>query len=149
MEENKTNEVNNNTGQTVYRQETLKRISSPEQLTDYLKVTGVGIWVVLITVILLLVGIFVWSALGTLETKQEAVASVKSGQAEIVLANPGKVKEGFPVRIKSDKFTIDKILTDEYGRAVLYVQMNVPDGDYKVEVVTNQIHPIEFLLTNQ
>ncbi len=32
---------------TVFRQETLDRISSPEQLNGYLRVTGPGIWAVL------------------------------------------------------------------------------------------------------
>ena len=139
----------NNSNQKVYRQETLERISSPEQLNDYLKVTNVGIWVVLITVMLLLAGIFVWSRVGTLETKQEAVAAVHSNQAVITLAKPGRIKEEYPIRFQNKEFTIDKIVTDEYGRAVVYVHMDVPDGDYKVEVVTDQIHPIDFLIKNQ
>lgn len=31
---------------SVFRQETLERISSPEQLADYLKVASPGLWVV-------------------------------------------------------------------------------------------------------
>ena len=45
---------------SIFRSETLKRISSPEQLTDYLRVTNPGIWVVLAAVLALLVGFFVW-----------------------------------------------------------------------------------------
>ena len=44
---------------SLFRKETLDRISSPEQLTDYLRVTNPGIWVVLAAVILLLAGILV------------------------------------------------------------------------------------------
>ena len=33
---------------TVFRKKTLDRISSPEQLTDYLRVTNPGIWVALV-----------------------------------------------------------------------------------------------------
>ena len=32
--------------QTVFRKKTLERISSPDQLTDYLCVTNPGIWVI-------------------------------------------------------------------------------------------------------
>ena len=42
--------------ETVFRKKTLDRISSPEQITDYLRVTNPGIWVVLVAVILLLDG---------------------------------------------------------------------------------------------
>ncbi|HAG12584.1 MAG TPA: NHLP bacteriocin system secretion protein, partial [Ruminococcus sp.] len=34
----------------VFRKKSLDRISSPEQLTDYLRVTNPGIWVVLAAV---------------------------------------------------------------------------------------------------
>lgn len=44
--------------QTVFRKKTLERISSPDQLTDYLCVTNPGIWVILVAVILLLAGVF-------------------------------------------------------------------------------------------
>lgn len=53
---------------SIFRSETLKRISSPEQLTDYLRVTNPGIWVVLAAVLALLVGFFVWMSVGTIET---------------------------------------------------------------------------------
>ena len=48
--------------QTVFRKKTLDRIASPEQLTDYLRVTNPGIWVILVAVILLLAGVFAWSS---------------------------------------------------------------------------------------
>ncbi len=47
---------------TVFRKKALERMSSPEQLTDYLCVTNPGIWVLLAAVILLLGALFAWSA---------------------------------------------------------------------------------------
>jgi hypothetical protein len=38
----------------IFRQQALDRIASPDQLTDYLRVTSLGIWVILATVIFLL-----------------------------------------------------------------------------------------------
>ena len=46
----------------LFREKTMERISSPEQLTDYLRVTNPGIWAVLTAVILILVGIIAWAA---------------------------------------------------------------------------------------
>ena len=51
----------------LFREKTMERISSPEQLTDYLRVTNPGMWAVLIAVILLLGGIIAWAAVGVLE----------------------------------------------------------------------------------
>ena len=42
----------------LFREKSIKRISSPEQLNDYLHVTNPGIWALLICVIVLLAGIF-------------------------------------------------------------------------------------------
>ena len=50
---------------TVFRKKALERMSSPEQLTDYLCVTNPGIWVLLAAVILLL------GALYELKSEQE------------------------------------------------------------------------------
>ena len=51
----------------VSRQKTRDRISSPDQLTDYLRVTNPGIWVLLASIVLFLAGVFVWFTIGTLE----------------------------------------------------------------------------------
>ncbi|MCR5735988.1 MAG: hypothetical protein K6G22_15420 [Lachnospiraceae bacterium] len=56
------NEKNSN----LFREKSLERISSPEQLDDYIKVVSPGIWLMLGAIILLLVGVIVWSALGTI-----------------------------------------------------------------------------------
>ena len=50
---------------TVFRKMALERISSPEQLTDYLCVTNPGIWVLLAVAFLLL------GALYELKSEQE------------------------------------------------------------------------------
>lgn len=56
----------------LYREKSLERIASPEQLNDYIRVTTPSVWLVLITVIVLLVGILSWSIFGTVtETKQD------------------------------------------------------------------------------
>ncbi|MCR5399521.1 MAG: hypothetical protein K6E68_08335 [Lachnospiraceae bacterium] len=54
----------------IFRKKSLDRISSPEQLNDYIKVTTPSVWVILIAVILLLVGMLAWSVFGsvTMET---------------------------------------------------------------------------------
>ena len=52
---------------SVYREKSLERVSSPEQLNDYIRVTTPSVWLVLAAVILLLAGMVAWSILGTVE----------------------------------------------------------------------------------
>ena len=57
------------TGQrmSVFRQKNIDKVSSPEQLNDYIRVTTPSVWLVLAALVLLLIGMLVWSVLGTVE----------------------------------------------------------------------------------
>ena len=129
----------------IFRKKTLDRISSPEQLTDYLRVTNPGIWMVLATVILLLAGIFAWSTAGRLETLASGTAVVRDGTAEIILADSGSVQSGMAVRLGGEEYLISTVEADDYGRAVAWAPVSVADGRYDVQVVLESVHPIQFL----
>ncbi len=133
---------------SIFRKETLDRISSPEQLTDYLRVTNPGIWVVLAAVVLLLAGILVWSAVGTLETAVDATVVVEQNEATIVTPN-GHLAKDMPLRVEGQETTIRIAEEDVYGRIIGQTTVDLPDGTYKGVVVTEQLHPIEFLLTSR
>ena len=134
---------------SVFRQKSLDSISSPEQLTDSLRVTHPGIWAILAAVIILLGGMFAWSALGRLETVANGKAVVKDGTASIMVTdmNKGDVQSGMPVRIGRETVNITSVETDDYGRAVAYAPVSAADGKYDVEIVTESIHPISFLFS--
>ena len=54
---------------SIFRQKSIDRVSSPEQLNDYIRVTTPSVWLVLAAIILLLVGMLAWSVLGTVEAR--------------------------------------------------------------------------------
>lgn len=51
----------------IFRKKSLERVSSPEELNDYIRVTTPSVWVVLIALALLLAGMLVWSIFGTVK----------------------------------------------------------------------------------
>ena len=53
----------------LFRQKNLDRVSSPEQLNDYIRVTKPSVWLVLVALIILLAGMLIWSIFGTVEVK--------------------------------------------------------------------------------
>ena len=132
----------------IFRQKSIDRISSPEQLTDYLKVTNPGIWALLAAIILLLGGLFVWSMVDNLETVADGVAVVENGTAQIMVTDSvnGDIASGMTVRIGDDEYSIATVEKDEYGRAVAFAPIDKADGKYDVKIVTESIHPIKFLL---
>ncbi len=134
---------------TVFRKKALDRISSPEQLTDYLRVTNPGIWVILVAVLLLLGGLFAWASIGTLETTAQAKVLVENHTAQVVMTGAETLRDGMPLRIASQEFVIASAASDEYGRAFGIAEVNLPDGTYDGTVVVEQTRPISFLLESR
>lgn len=101
---------------TVFRKKALERMSSPEQLTDYLCVTNPGIWVLLAAVILLLGALFAWSAIGTLETSASVRVIVEEHVAQVVTKGGEGLAEGMPLRVAAQESVIAATSVDEFGR---------------------------------
>ncbi len=51
----------------IFREKSMERVSSPEELNDYIRVTTPSVWIVLIALAVLLVGMLGWSIFGTVE----------------------------------------------------------------------------------
>ncbi len=56
---------------SIFRQKSLDKVSSPEKLDDYIRVTTPSVWIVLIAIVLLLAGAVVWSIFGEIEIHNE------------------------------------------------------------------------------
>ncbi len=136
---------------TLFRKKAMARISSPEDLTSYLRVTSPGMWLILAAVICLLAGVLAWSAVGGLGTTVDATVVVDDHTAIIVAAGDGAdtIQSGMPLRIASQDFVIASVDYDEYGRATAHAEVSLPDGTYDAEIVIDQTRPIEFLLESR
>lgn len=44
----------------IFRQKSIEKITSPEQINDYIRVSNPSVWMVLAAVIVLLAGVCVW-----------------------------------------------------------------------------------------
>ncbi|MDO4404347.1 MAG: hypothetical protein Q4C09_04845 [Atopobiaceae bacterium] len=55
----------------LYRKKSLEQDSTPEELNDYIRVTTPSVWMALLAVTILVVGMLVWSVLGTVEVEQK------------------------------------------------------------------------------
>ena len=136
---------------SLFRKKAMERISSPEDLTSYLKVTSPGMWMILAAAASLLIGLLVWSAVGTLETTADATVIVQDHTARIVAVGQGTdtLQAGMPVRLATGEYTIASVEADEYGRMTAYAEVPLPDGTYEADIVVEQTRPIEFLLESR
>ena len=131
----------------IFREKSVNKISSPEELNDYLRVTNPGIWTILAAVIALLAGFLVWASIGTLETKAEATVAVEQNKAvAIVTGNKAeRIAEGMILKIEDNEYVVESVSLDEYGRAIASAQVDLPVGTYSGEVIIERITPIRFL----
>ena len=56
---------------TIFRKSALDRISSPEQLNEYMKVAGPGVWCMLGGLAAVFIAFFIWGATGTIPQTAE------------------------------------------------------------------------------
>ncbi len=49
---------------SIFRKKSLDRVTSPEQLDDYIKVTTPSVWLILFAIIILIFGTLVWGVFG-------------------------------------------------------------------------------------
>lgn len=56
---------------SIFRQESIDKVSSPEKLDDYIRVTTPSVWITLIAIILLLTGALVWGIFGEVTIHNE------------------------------------------------------------------------------
>ncbi len=151
----------------IFRKKSVDRMSSPEQLNDYIKVTNPGVWMALAAIILLLLGICVWGIFGKLETTINVVAVSENGQTVCYVKEEkiSSVKNEMSVYIGEESYRIKSIGTQpvsvsenmsEYARHVgdlregewVYVVIidgNIADGTYKAQVVIDSVSPLYFV----
>lgn len=90
----------------VFRKKSLDRISSPEQLNSYIKVSNPSIWLILSALIIIIVSLFIWSISGNITTKVPANAIIKSSAdtpdtliCYVLPENAGNIKKNMDVNI--------------------------------------------------
>ncbi len=53
--------------ESIFRQKSIERISSPEKIDDYMKINGISMWLVMGFILLLLIAVIIWGFKGKIE----------------------------------------------------------------------------------
>lgn len=127
--------------QQLFRKSSIERVSSPEQLNDYIRVTNPGVWLVLAAVIALLIGACAWGMFGHLDTTISAPVEVRGGEARLLLEDGQQIDPDAPVVIGGRKFSLGPAV----GGGAYSVSVDLPDGNYQATVVTERVTPLSFV----
>ena len=159
----------------IFRKKSLERVSSPDQLDIYIKAANPKMWMLLAAIILFLVGTLVWAVFGKIETKVTAGVYVQDGIACALVseANVGRITDSLLVRIDGQEFSclaatagpymtasvqemdevtakyllhVTGIEDEEWFFILKFEAEGMPDGQYKGELVLEEISPVKFLI---
>ena len=154
-----------------FRQRSLNKITSPEELHDYMHVTSPRLWMILTAIAVLLTGFIVYASFIQIENTRPVTLTIESQQfvensggeqvtrvyrsAYFVLPPSMKdvVEIGMPVRVEGYELYVDYLAISEgFGDqdnslivTVSVPENTVPDGQYEAELVIESTTPISFL----
>lgn len=93
---------------SIFRKKSLDKISSPEQLNEYIKVARPSVFIFLAAVVVMLVGICAWSIFGTLDTTVSFAAVVVDGNMNIYIGED-LVAEGDALVVEGEDVTVSAV----------------------------------------
>lgn len=133
----------------LYRKKSLDKITSPESLNDYIRVSNPRVWILLAGIIVLLAGVCVWAVFGHIDRFLTTVVRVDDGRI-ICYVDPediNDVRVGMTVVVGDLEGTVSEIgLSDEYGYSCLVESDGaMEDGLYSGKIVIERIRPISFV----
>ena len=159
-----------NNRQSLFRTKNMERIESPESMNDYLQVTSPGVWLVLTTVIVFLIGVCIWGILGHIDSTAK-VAVVATEDETLCLVPEEALKSAIDncsIKIDGEEYklapeTLDPEVVSEntniywllagdlsIGDIVYKIPLSqhLTEGVYSGTIVTETLSPISLLLNN-
>ncbi|MBE6997290.1 MAG: hypothetical protein E7427_03870 [Ruminococcaceae bacterium] len=133
---------------SVYRKASVERISSPEQLNDYLRVTNLSVWIVLAAVVLLLVGTLIWASLTYIGSSVSGVAAVDDGVMTVRFDDPAlekNVEAGMSVTVGDTASPIISVGHGADGRLFAQAETALANGTYEATVQYKRTQIIRLL----
>ena len=127
-----------NENNNLFREKSMERLASPEQLNDYLRVTNPSTWIVMTSVIILLVSLILWSSFAVIESYVSGTGKAENGVLSITFEDQkaaGIVEEGMTVSVGEVRTVVTSVGRDEQGQIIAAANAGVPDGIYDVKVL--------------
>lgn len=142
----------------LFRKKSIEKVSSPEQLNEYIRVSNPGVWMILAAIVILLAGVCVWGVLGNLDTTVTTVAVVENSEMTVYVKESDieQIKDGMKVMIGNKEFKITDIAAhpvavgDDFPEYALHVG-NLQKGEWVYSVAVsgefdNGIHSADIVI---
>lgn len=154
---------------TIFREKSLNKIASPEQMNDYIRVSSPSVWMVLTAVIVLLAGVCVWGMFGHLDTAVQTGGVCADGRLTVFVGEEDhdKIKENAVISVDGVEYAVAEItnapirVDDQIDPYVVHLAgftegdwvyrlyadvLGLADGVYAASVITERVRPLDFVL---
>ena len=154
---------------TIFREKSLEKISSPEQMNDYIRVSSPSVWMVLAAVIVLLAGVCVWGVFGHLDTAVQTGGVCTNGRLTVFVGEEDhdKIRENAVISVDGVEYAVAEItnapirVDDQIDPYIVHLAgfteddwvyrlcadaPGLADGVYTASVVTERVRPLDFVL---
>ncbi len=151
----------------LFRKKSIDRISSPEALHDYMRVTSPRLWMILTAVVVLLAGFIVFASTATMENTIHIRAQVvryqeqeegKQEEKEMTyvaayfpMDQIDVIKTGMKLRLGQEEGRVSWIsASEDDDKLTVLFEMDhsyipLADGEYDAELILESTTPIRFL----
>lgn len=153
----------------LFRQSSVDRISSPENLNDYLRVVRPSVWLALAAISILLAAFVVFGFYGTIPSTISAKGIAQGGNVVCYVTQADRISPGMPATIGNIKGSVVSVspvplseeeINETHPEDYLLYQLDpqawnypvrlsapgIADGVWDVVITTETIRPVEFLL---
>ena len=156
---------------TIFREKSIERISSPDKLNDYIRLSNPGVWFILAAVTVILAGACIFGIFGHIDSSVPAVGIAKNGRMVCLVKKEYgdrfnenmklKIdKEEYSASVRSPKPVTVWDTTDPYALFIgnmqpgewvyeIDVDGTFTDGAYEASLITEKVSPLSFLFSNE
>lgn len=134
----------------IFREKSLEKVKSPDNLNEYIRVSNPGVWLLLSAIIILLVGFCIWGIFGQLQTVVTADAHCENGSITCFLSDGDSdlIHPGMAVTVAGQRGTVAEVSVRPGNQSTCTVALPeaIEDGIYEAVIQIESLHPVSFLL---
>lgn len=135
--------------ESLFRKKSMERISSPEQLNDYLHVTSPSVWIIMAAIVLLLAGMLIWGSMASIDSFASGTAQVEDGSLRVIFDDrtlAESVQTGMVIEVGENAVAIRSVGVTESGDVFALGATTLADGSYPARVVLRRTQVLKLLL---
>lgn len=151
----------------IFREKSFSKVSSPEQLNDYIRVAEPGVFLILAAVIVFLAGACIWGIFGRLDAVVHTAGECKDGIVTCYVKETdiSAVQVGMPITVDGEQGTVTEIeetpIKAEEGADAWLLHLggisegewvypikgsvSASDGIYETQITVESVSPMSFV----